>query len=285
MSGTVLSLLVLARIANVARAEAEAARTQLAAQNEQLLEADRLRDEFVAMVSHDLRTPLTSIVGFIDLMLDDELDPLSAERRGYLEIAQRNAQRLHHLVDDLLLAARLQAGRLDLAPEELDLREVAEASIGGARLRAESARVGLDLRTTQEPVLVRADRRQMFQLLDNLLSNALKFTPEGGAVTVTAAASAGAARLEVADTGIGVPVDEQARVFDRFYRTSTTRARQLPGIGLGLHIARAIVEAHGGSISCTNVDPAGAVFRVDLPLADDSAPAGAEPRLQAPGGR
>ena len=285
VGGAVVSLLVLALMATAARAEAETARRQLAAQNERLGEADRLKDEFVAMVSHDLRTPLTSIVGFLDLTLDDELDPLSVEQRRYLEIVQRNAQRLLHLVDDLLFAARLRASGAELTPEELDLRDVAEASVAGARLRAESARVGLDVRTPKEPVLVRADKRRMFQLLDNLLSNALKFTPEGGAVTVTAAASAGAARLEVADTGIGVPVDEQARVFDRFYRTSTTTERQLPGSGLGLHVARAIVEAHGGSISCTSADPVGTVFRVDLPLADASARAGAETRLQAPVGR
>jgi signal transduction histidine kinase len=273
---TLLSVLVLARLAMVvrgldrlrsaeqtARTEVEAAHRLLAEQNERLVEADRLKDEFVALISHDLRTPLTSILGYLELTLEDE--ELTGSQRGYLEVVERNAQRLLHLVSDLLFVARLEAGQFELHESELDLAAVVQQSVHEAEPRA--AANGITLKCETEPVPgVAADRGRMFQLLDNLVSNAIKFTPPGGEVRVAVGTANGAVRLEVADTGIGIPAQEQQRLFERFFRASSASDRQIQGTGLGLYIARAIVEAHGGNISFESEAGRGTAFRIEIPV-------------------
>jgi signal transduction histidine kinase len=246
----------------LARAESEQAQRLLEAQNERLLEADRMKDEFVALISHDLRTPLTSIMGYVELSLDE---PLEQETRSYLEVVQRSSYRLLRLVDDLLFVARLQSGRLDLALSRLDLSELARQAAEEARGRADAKDLHLVVETNGD-VPVDADRGRVFQLLDNLVSNAIKFTPDGGKVEIKVSRN-GDAVLEVCDTGIGFTVSEASRVFDRFYRTDSAVLRQVPGTGLGLFIAAAITEAHGGTISAHPREGGGAVFRVELPLA------------------
>jgi signal transduction histidine kinase len=246
-----------------ARTEAEEAHRLLAEKNEQLVEADRLKDEFVALISHDLRTPLTSILGYLELTLEDE--ELTAAQRGYLEVVDRNAQRLLRLVSDLLFVARLEAGQLELHESELDLAAVAQQSVLEAEPRATAS--GITLKCETEPVPgVAADRGRMFQLFDNLVSNAIKFTPKGGEVRVSVVQANGAVRLEVVDTGIGIPEGEQRRLFERFFRASTASERQIQGTGLGLYISRAIVEAHGGEISFESEPGRGTAFRIDIPI-------------------
>jgi signal transduction histidine kinase len=271
----ILSALVLLRLAGlirgldrlrgaerVARAEAEAARRQLMAQNEQLREADRLKDEFVALISHDLRTPLTSIMGYLELTLEE--GDLTREQRTYLEIVDRNAHRLLRLVNDLLFVARLEAGELDLHASELDLAEIVRQSVAEAEPRAVAN--GITLTCSAEAVPpVSADRGRILQLLDNLVSNAIKFTPEGGEVRVSVAQANGSVRLEVEDTGIGIAAEEQRRLFERFFRASTASQQQIPGTGLGLYIARAIVDAHGGSISVASKPGKGTAFTIEMP--------------------
>jgi len=245
-----------------ARADAEQAQRLLEAQNERLLEADRLKDEFVALISHDLRTPLTSIMGYVELSLDE---PLADDTRSYLEVVARSSQRLLRLVDDLLFVARLQSGRLEIMRSRLDLNEVARQAAQEARGRADAKDLDLVV-DSNGAVPVDADRGRIFQLLDNLISNAIKFTPDGGKVEIKVAAG-DTARLEVCDTGIGFTEVEAARVFERFYRTDEAVERQVPGTGLGLFIAHAITDAHSGTISAHPRDGGGAVFRVELPLA------------------
>ena len=270
-----ISILVLLRLTGIlralerirareraARADAEQAQRLLEAQNERLVEADLLKDEFVALISHDLRTPLTSIMGYVELALDD---PLPDDTRSYLEVVARSSQRLLRLVDDLLFVARLQAGRLEITPTRLDLNEVARQSAEEARGRADAKDLELAV-DSNGPVPIDADRGRIFQLLDNLISNAIKFTPDGGKVEIRVAAD-GVACLEVCDTGIGFTQDEAARVFDRFYRTDRAVERQVPGTGLGLYIAHAIADAHGGRIAAVPRTGGGAVFRIELPLA------------------
>jgi signal transduction histidine kinase len=231
-----------------------------------LIEADRVKDEFVALISHDLRTPLTSVMGYIELALDDELEPpLDTERRAYLEVVERSSHRLLRLVDDLLFVARLQAGRLDLTPTVLDLSALAGQAATEARRRAEAKGVELVFED-DGPVPIDGDRGRLFQLLDNLVSNAIKFTPEGGRIEVCVSRN-GAAVLEVRDTGVGFTDAEAGRVFERFFRTDKAVEGQVPGTGLGLFIAQAIAEAHGGTISATPRDGGGAVFRIELPRA------------------
>jgi signal transduction histidine kinase len=249
-----------------ARAEAEAAREQLSRQNELLVEADRLKDEFVALISHDLRTPLTSIVGYTELALDDDMEPpLDEERRSYLEVVSRGSERLLRLVDDLLFVARLQAGKgLQLELKELDLAGVAAQVVDEAQPRA--ATKSLTLRAVADgPVIVEADKGRLFQLLENLISNAIKFTPRDGTVEVRASVAPDGGVLEVSDTGVGVTPREAERMFERFFRASSAVTNQVPGTGLGLYIARAIAEAHGGRISATSDVGQGTTFRIELP--------------------
>src|SRR5438874_1692610 len=193
----------------LARAEAETAQRLLTEQNERLREADRLKDEFVALISHDLRTPLTSITGYVELALEDDL---TDELRGFLQIVARNADRLLSLVNDLLFVARLQAGELSLEPAEVDLAGVVREGVEALEPRAAAKAITLTCVLDAVPE-VHADRGRMMQVLENLVSNALKFTPEGGAVHVSLREGDGCARLEVTDSGIGIPADDQRRLF------------------------------------------------------------------------
>jgi signal transduction histidine kinase len=247
-----------------ARADAEQAQMLLALQNDQLVEADRLKDEFVALISHDLRTPLTSIIGYVELSLEEGEPELDEERRGYLKIVSRSSERLLRLVDDLLFVARLQAGKLVLERAELDLGMIASQAVEEARPRAEGKRLALEF-AGESPVLIDADKGRLFQLLDNLISNAIKFTPEGGRVDVRVGRSENGALLEVLDTGMGLGAGETELVFDRFFRSARVVAQQVPGTGLGLFIARAIVEAHDGTIVASERDSGGTSFRIELP--------------------
>ena len=290
IAATAISILVLMRLVGIlralerlrerersARADAEQAQMLLAMQNDQLVEADKLKDEFVALISHDLRTPLTSIIGYVELSLEDVPPPLDDERRGYLQIVSRSSERLLRLVDDLLFVARLQAGRLILERSDLDLCTIAAQAAQEARPRAEAKQLELEF-IGGSPVMIEGDKGRLFQLLDNLISNAIKFTPEGGRVEVRVAPSEGMAMLEVSDTGIGLGPDEAELVFDRFFRSSRVVAQQVPGTGLGLFIARAIVDAHAGTIAASTRE-SGTTFHVELPARVASLPA--DPELVA----
>jgi len=289
--GIAVALLVVARLSGILRAlertrareeaarlTVEEARSRLVEQNARLVEADRLKDEFVALVSHDLRTPLTSIIGYVELALDEAGPPLDAERRGFLKIVARSSDRLLRLVDDLLLAARVQSGQLVLTVEDVDLAALCEQAVLELYARAEQKGVSLALRRASS-IPIRADRRRLLQLLDNLISNGIKFTPRGGSVEVRLATTGEGAVVEVLDTGIGIETGEEERVFERFYRSPGAVSSQVQGTGLGLFIARAVVEAHGGRISASRRAGGGTVFRLQLPSA--VAPATSEPELVA----
>jgi PAS domain S-box-containing protein len=246
----------------MAEADGKHAHTLLRRQNALLRDADRLKGELISVVSHDLRTPLTSIMGYLELVLDEAEGPLTAEQRGFLEVIERNADRLLALVNDLLLISRAEAGKLELDLAEADLEEVAADVVEAQRPRAEQ--LELELRLIGEPVPAVVDRARIAELLENLVSNALKFTPPGGSVEVRVSRHGGAAILEVADTGIGVSADDRLHLFERFFRSR--RARKVPGTGLGLAIVKAIVDAHGGRISVESRPKQGTTFRVELSL-------------------
>jgi PAS domain S-box-containing protein len=252
-----------------ARTLAEAAQHDLAAQNERLRELDRLKDEFIALVSHELRTPLTSIRGYTELLLDEEAGELSADQRQFLGVVERNAHRLLHLVGDLLFLAQVEAGKLVLELGALDVGSIASESVEAARPQAETKGITITLATSPVP-LVGGDRARIGQLVDNLVSNAIKFTPEGGRVDVRVRAGEGKAVLEVRDSGMGIPSDEQHLLFQRFFRTSTATEQAIQGTGLGLAISKAIVEAHRGTISVASEEGEGTTFSVTLPLGGES---------------
>ncbi len=253
------------------RREAEAERRALEEQNERLRELDGLKDELVATVSHELRTPLTSILGYLEL-IRDEPDGLSEEQRSFLDVVERNARRLLNLVSDLLFVARIDSGRVDLMTTEVDLGTIAAECVDAQRVRAEQAGVTLMLEAGEVPPL-HGDRQRLTQLVDNLVSNAIKFTPAGGRVDVRVAGrDENRVGLEVADTGMGISDSDQARLFERFFRTKAAGEAAIQGTGLGLTIAKAIVDAHGGTISLESAVGQGTTFRVLLPV--DRAPAG-----------
>ena len=238
-------------------------------------EAQRLKDEFFALVSHELRTPLTSIVGYLELLIEEEAGALTPVQRRFLGVIERNAQRLLRLLGDLLFVAQVEAGRMSLARTPVDLEAIVRGAVDAGRPRAERAGIALAAETDDVPAL-EGDPERLGQVVDNLVSNALKFTPHGGAVTVRAGRRDGRAVIVVSDTGMGVAPAEQGRLFERFYRAADAEERSIPGIGLGLSICRAIVEGHGGGISVASEEGHGATFTVELPIATP-APADTSP--------
>jgi PAS domain S-box-containing protein len=234
---------------------------------------EQVRRDFVANVSHELRTPLTSIRGYLELLLEEASEAgIAATHVEWLNIIDRNAVRLLRLVEDLLLKAQDAAGAITLDRIDVDIAAVVEQCIQAGIPVATARGIALEHETEKlEPVS--ADPVRIGQVIDNLVSNALKFTPPGGRVDIRAFAHGAGVRIEVADTGVGIPEAEQERLFERFYRTAQAQSAAVPGAGLGLLIAKAIVEGHGGAISCRSADGAGTTFVVDLPLAESVASA------------
>ena len=242
---------------------------------------DRLRDALIATVSHELRTPLTSIIGYLEL-LGTGPDQLSAEDAGYIEVVSRNATRLQHMVEDLLFLAQLDAGSFSLDLGDADLVELAREAIEAARPAAEAKKLTLMLEHRQ-PALVSADANRIGQALDNLISNAIKFTPEGGKVHLLIENHKNTHTLHVTDTGYGIPASEQQRLFERFFRSTTASANNVPGTGLGLTIAKTIIERHGGSIGFDSTEGEGTTFSVSLPKCiaqHDESPQSHEPAMK-----
>jgi protein-histidine pros-kinase len=226
--------------------------------------ADRVKDEFFATVSHELRTPLTSMLGYSELMAD--LEELSPQGRRFLQVISRSAERELRLVDDLLTLVAIEESGLSIRPLMVDLEQVVRDAVEAARLRADEVDIDLGLEIPGFPVQANVDRDRVGQAIDNLLSNALKFTPAGGRVRVRLRTQGDRAEIEVADSGSGIRESDSQRIFERLYRSGSAIAQQIPGAGLGLTIALAIAEAHGGSITLVHSNPEGTVFRLELPL-------------------
>lgn len=236
----------------------------LAEQNEQLRELDAMKDRFVSSVSHDMRTPITAMVGYLEILRDGEVGELGTEQAHVVEIISRNCDRLNSLIGDILVSARFDSGRVKLHKAAVDLAELASNQVESMQAVAEDKGVEVRLVARSRPLTIRGDELRLGQLFDNLLSNAVKFTDAGGSVTVELGRRDGVAWFEVIDTGVGIPLDEVPKIFDRFYRSST--ADNIAGTGLGLWIARSIAEAHGGSITASSELGEGSIFRVELPL-------------------
>ena len=231
------------------------------------VEVARMKDEFVGMISHELRTPLSAIIGFLDLLQNDPAQPLTDDQQEFVGIIERNAQRLLNLVGDLLFTAQVESGRFPLEREEADVAALVRSAVASAGPHAQ--REGVELVAEVEPgaVPVFIDAGRVGQAIDNLLSNAIKFTPAGGTVTARVRAVDGGVEFSIADTGVGIPEDEQGMLFTRFFRASTATRNAVPGVGLGLTITRAIVLAHGGTMEVSSQEGVGTEFRFTLPAA------------------
>jgi PAS domain S-box-containing protein len=226
--------------------------------------AEQLKDEFVALVSHELRTPLSSIIGYLEVLSDDSTGPLTARQRQFLDVVDRNARRQLRLVSDLLFLSQVDAGRVRLHLEYVDVAELAKAAIEAAQPRAMTGGVTLQLEA-DDATMLRGDPDRLGQVIDNLLTNAIKFTPADGVVDLRVTGNTDTVAIEVSDTGVGIPAAEQGQLFTRFFRASTATSRAIPGIGLGLTIVKAIVEAHRGTVSLASAEGNGTTFRIYLP--------------------
>ncbi|MBM7774237.1 signal transduction histidine kinase [Actinokineospora baliensis] len=222
---------------------------------------DRTRDDFITLVGHQLRTPLTSILAYSELLLDA---PTDEHTPRMLEVVHRNASTLTAVVDDLLDLAALQSGHATLCLSEVDLPGLVTTATNAARPAAEARQLRIDLDLPDELVL-EADPHRLRQVLDNLVSNAVKYSRDGGTVAIRLTRHPDAAELSVADTGIGIPAEERDRLFTRFFRAGNVRHGLIPGTGLGLVITRTITAAHHGRITLTHHDP-GITATVRLPL-------------------
>jgi PAS domain S-box-containing protein len=238
---------------------------------ESLRELDQVRTEVVATMSHELRTPLTSISGYLEMLSDGDAGQLNTDQQKMITVASRNAGRLATLVDDLLNLSKLDAtAPVEDSPstEISDLGQVVFGAIEMVQPAITHRRQRLRLTMAEEPLVVRGEAVQLDRAVVNVLSNASKYTPDGGNISVSVTVDAGEVRVAVTDSGIGISAEEQEKVFDRFFRASTAEQRAIPGTGLGLAIVKSIVVRHGGRLSVMSEPGRGSTFTMTLPAAD-----------------
>ncbi|CAN7292082.1 ATP-binding protein [Terrabacter sp. LjRoot27] len=232
-----------------------------------LTELDRQKTDFMATVSHELRTPLTSISGYLELLVDGDFGDVSDGQHVALDIIGRNATRLRGLIEDLLVLNKIEISGLQAVSEEVAVRDLLRTVTETMEPVAAAGGVRLLCTDVPDDLVVRVDRGQVERALINLGSNAVKFTPEGGQVLLSAERAGDSTIISVHDTGIGIPAGDLARLSERFFRAGNATAAAIPGTGLGLAIVRAIVEGHGGELVIASVEGEGTTMQVVLPVA------------------
>ena len=250
----------LTRAFNSMAAALDHGRSELEEQNARLRQSEQLKSELVSIVSHEVRTPLASVLGFTSLMLQRDVD--ADRRRDYLQIIDAQGRRLATLLDDFLNLQRIEEGRLELAEDVVDVKALLREQV--KLFRAQSPDHALELRVASGALPVLGDADRLAQVLANLLSNAIKYSPDGGRVLVVGETVQDVVRVSVRDEGIGIPADQQGRIFTKFFRGDAA-ASGIAGTGLGLAFARAIVEAHRGRIGFRSAAAEGSTFWIELP--------------------
>jgi signal transduction histidine kinase len=234
-------------------------------QSERLAAVSRMKDEFVSVVSHELRTPLTAIKGSLQLLLDGDVDDASDRQR--LQVAAlSNSERLIRLVNDILDISKIEAGGLQLRTQSVDPRELASTAVRSLAQFAVPVRVALTIQAQDDLPAITVDSDRIVQALVNLISNAVKFSPENAAVVVEVVRDANELRYSITDAGPGIPAESIGRLFQKFTQLDTSDARRMKGTGLGLAITKGIVEQHGGRITVRSTPGAGSTFSIHLPL-------------------
>jgi signal transduction histidine kinase len=253
----------LERSFNTMAASLESTVADLEERNRKLYESEQVKSELVSSVSHELRTPLASVLGFSALMLERDLP--QEEMARYLEVIRAEARRLAALLNDLLDLQRVEQQTLELRVEEFDLNGLLATQVTLYSAQSEAHQLRLD--RIGEPIIVRGDRDRLAQVVGNLLSNAIKYSPSGGEVQIRAAQLGDEAWVWVQDHGLGIPANHQDRIFTKFFRGDVGRERGISGTGLGLVLARQIVEAHGGEVGFESEENVGSTFWFWLPAA------------------
>jgi signal transduction histidine kinase len=237
-------------------------------ENRRIREVNQLKSEFVSLVSHELRTPLTAISGYLDLLLEAQGGQSTAKRQELLGIVKKNAERLVKLIDDLLDLSRIESGKVELRITAVDIVGVITEVVGllQPQIEAKAQQLSFDRMLTIPAVA--GDAERIRQILINLLSNAHKYTPQGGHIRLTAGVDHGWVRIDVQDNGIGLSPDEQAHLFDRFFRARQPATQGVEGTGLGLSITRLLVEMQGGRLTVSSIPGEGSTFTFTLPVAN-----------------
>jgi signal transduction histidine kinase len=256
---SLLGRLVATAVQNIRAYEAERRRV------EELARLSELRADFVSLVSHELRSPMAAVIGAARTLQDRWRMLSAAQRESFLALIGDETTRLAELVADVLDTSRIEAGTFSYRFDEVDLGRVVDEAVETAVLAQQEVPVVASVRGTLPPI--RGDRARLRQVLGNLIENAVKYSPEGGEVRVSAAASNGAVRISVRDTGPGIPRDQQARIFEKFGRGDVEGGSK-PGSGLGLFIARSIAEAHGGSLDVSSGPEPGSTFTLSVPVSE-----------------
>ncbi len=231
----------------------------------QFKEVDRLKSEFISQVSHELRTPLTSIKGYIDNLRDGIAGALKEKQRHYLDRMARNADHLIRLITDLLDVSRIESGKMALNLTTLSLRDLVSEVISSLRPIAAEKRLEVIVKEGEAGSQVRGDYAKLEQVVVNLLDNAIKFTPPGGRITITMKHDAQYLKTSIRDSGVGIPQEKRLQIFDRFYRIEQESPSKVNGTGLGLYIAKNLIEMHGGRIWVTSEVGKGSEFSFILP--------------------
>lgn len=238
--------------------------------NAELLALDRMKDEFLSILSHELRTPINAITGFGSILDDEVAGPLTDKQHQYLRKILGGANVLLNLVNDLLDMSQIQAGRFTIAPRSFAFEDVVREVVSNLESLIEQRRHRLEVDI--EPLMVVADKQRVGQVLTNILTNAIKFTPDGGDISLRAMANEGLLRVEISDTGPGICSEDTGKLFQPFTQLDMSSTRQVGGTGLGLSISKALVEAHGGEIGVTSALGKGSTFWFTLPLATKTPP-------------
>ncbi len=246
-----------------------------------LRKLERVRRDFVANVSHEFRTPLTAIQGFSETLLGGAMND-SQHRERFLGIILEHARRLARLTDDLLMLSKMDADRLELEIRRLPVEQLVAGCVETAQPRATEKDLRLSVNLGKNLPDIAGDRRRLTEVLQNLLDNAIQYTPGGGQIMVSAEAKDAEVVITVSDTGIGIPQVDQSRIFERFYRVDVARSREVGGTGLGLSIAKHLMEAHGGRLWVESEVGSGSQFHFSVPLFDTERSA---PRARGANGR
>jgi PAS domain S-box-containing protein len=241
--------------------------TALAQQVEALRLSDQFKSDFVSSVSHELRTPLASILGYTDILVNGEVGEMTPDQAEFLDIIDQNARRLLTLINDLLTLSGLESGRMVIRPEPVDLRNLVRGNVHIHAPAVVAHRQELDVRMPEEPVTAVVDADRISQVLSNLVSNAIKFTPDEGSLRIELAVDGRDAVLRVGDSGIGISEADRERLFERFFRAGNAVEQAIPGTGLGLAICKGIVDAHAGHLWLESALGEGTTVTVRLPLA------------------